>query len=448
MAPISLFLGLISGTSFIIAAIIWYSSLFSNHQFSHSTVKDFNELKNERAYSLARSSDWNDLANGLPQKELLLLSSTTRGSEELINAKINLTKTLIQSHRINQIVIDSDWHQIYPINLYINGLGLQQLSAKEIINRSKLWPEWIISNQAFISFVDWLRNYNLKQNQKNKISIYGIGMNNPMRALDILGHDVQSSSQIAGTIFELKSCLNLDNQSFDSYAQSSALGGRTCQQEAMNVLTAIETSRFYIDDPENWQNQHLFELAKLIISAEQYYQYLHSSPKDSWNAQSLHQADTIERLMIRRADKQKMSIVWGHHSVLSNSLLPEVEETGYFTTRSVIEQKFNIHVIGLMAYEGEVLAASGIHQRPLPYSLLTPPSDSLESMLWVESSSPYFLSLLKSDLQQEQLAQLWDHRTISDVINNEGQKEFYSPITLAKQFDGVLFFPKVSPLRP
>lgn len=446
MAAIAVFLGLISGTSLTVAGIIWYSSLFSNYQMSNEIAQNMIELIEKRSFVLKREIDWRGLSRAIPQNDLLLLSSSTRGSEELLEAQIKLTKNLMQAQRINFLMIDTDWHQIYPLNLYVMGLSFHHFRSNEVIRRAQLWPQWVISNRSFAEFIDWLRDYNLNLPWEERIPIYGISMNNPTQAIDLLALETEESAEIKPSIDELKSCFNLTQQTFETYAKSAAQGGRTCEQEAQLVLKSLEESQNFFEDRYDYKAYNMFELARVIISAEQYYQYLHSNPKESWNARSLHQANAITRLMQRRQVDKKMAIVWGEHSVLAGTLIPEIEQSGFVSTRTALDENYrpyNSYAIGLLAYEGEVLSASGIGQEALIYPLNKPIDNSLESALLTDSLDPYFLPLYRSDLRQEELATLINYRSISDVVNNEGEKEFYSPIALAETFDGVIFFPKV-----
>jgi erythromycin esterase-like protein len=450
MAAITVFLGLISGTGLTIAAIIWYSTLFTSFQFSRDIVQDFDELIDNRSHSISGANAWRRLANALPQRELLMFSSSTRGSEELMNAQIEITKNLVASHKVNFIALDTDWHQIHPLNLYVLGLEFDHLRANEVISRSQLWPQWIIANHALSIFLDWLRDYNQQREWQERVSLFGMGLNSPKQAIELLTNEVKSSHEISTDLIKLKSCLNFEVNTFEAYARSTAQGGRTCEQEALELLLALESSEDYFKDRYDYATYNIFELARLIVSAEQYYQHLHSNPKKSWNAKSYHQGKSVLRLMKRKTDKSKMAVIWGHHSVLANTLLPEMEHSGYITSRDHILDsldRLRTYTIGLIAFEGEVIASRGFEQEPLIFNLSKPDDDTLEGKLWSGAAHPYYIPLYESDLRQNNLATLVNYRVISDVVNFEGQKEFYSPVILPDLFDEVIIFPKVTALK-
>jgi len=451
MTAIILLLGLISGTGLTIAGIIWYSTLFTSFQFSTEVVRDFNELTEKRSIFIHENRQWEWLARSLPNVDMLFLSTSTRGSEEILNAQIEITKSLIESKRVNIVAIDIDWHQIHAINLYIRNLEFHRHSSSKMISRTQLWPQWIIANNSFVRFIEWLKIYNLGRPWEETISIFGIDINNPKEALDLLAKEVQTSTEISPALIELQSCLNFKQINFDEYAKIVAQGGRTCEHEAISLLEAIEESKHFFENPYDHNAYNIAELARLIITLEQYYQHLHSDPKLSWNAKSTHYAKSILRLVKRRQNIHKMAIFWGHHSMLANSLQPEMQHLGFVNTRDEIKEyntdHFSMYTIGFLAYRGEVLASPGPTLDPKIYTLLKPIDESLESQLWIDSKVPYFVPVYHGDLRRKSFRTPINYRILSDVVNTEDQKEFYSPIIVPSLFDGILLFPEVSALK-
>ena len=166
---------MVANKYFIILSIC-FTLLLSANSFSQSKTQNIISSLNEIIKPIktlnADSSfgDINFLKETLKEKEIIALGEVTHGTREVFDYKDRLVRFLITNLEYKAIAFESDFIALEKIDDYINGkiVQLGTLSGTPL-------------HLDNIKMIEWLKNYNLSQVEKNKIHVYGLearGFNN------------------------------------------------------------------------------------------------------------------------------------------------------------------------------------------------------------------------------------------------------------------------------
>ena len=117
--------------------------------------------------------DFEDLAalgNLVGETQFLGLGEATHGSLEFFQMKDRVFRQLVIEHEFNAIGFEATWGGALYVNDYIiNGVG----SAESAIEKMQFWT-W--STQEVKALIEWMHDYNLTQDENEKIFFFGFDM--------------------------------------------------------------------------------------------------------------------------------------------------------------------------------------------------------------------------------------------------------------------------------
>ncbi|GLC44014.1 hypothetical protein PLESTF_001673000 [Pleodorina starrii] len=102
----------------------------------------------------------------------VLIGEASHGTQEFYEQRAELTQLLVSERGFTGVLVESDWPDAFRVNRYVRGLatrdgdgrqaGRSDDSALEALSDYKRFPRWMWHNRSVESFVEWLRNHNLK----------------------------------------------------------------------------------------------------------------------------------------------------------------------------------------------------------------------------------------------------------------------------------------------
>ena len=115
----------------------------------------------------------------------VLMGEASHGTHEFYQARIELTKHLIEEKGFMAVMIEGDWPDAYRIHRYLQGQG-EANQSEAALEDFKRFPTWMWRNTTIPPFLQWLRAYNDKTAPTNKVGFYGLdlySLNTSMQAV-------------------------------------------------------------------------------------------------------------------------------------------------------------------------------------------------------------------------------------------------------------------------
>jgi erythromycin esterase-like protein len=95
------------------------------------------------------------------------------GTECFYRHRAEITKRLIQEKGFTIVGLEADWPDTARVNQYVRGAG-KDSNAIQSLSDYKRFPTWMWKNEIVADFVEWLKEYNAKQETDQMVGIHGL----------------------------------------------------------------------------------------------------------------------------------------------------------------------------------------------------------------------------------------------------------------------------------
>ena len=102
------------------------------------------------------------LLDRIGDTKVVLLGEASHGTSEFYFMRQEITKALIERKGFNFVSAEADWSDAEQINRYVR----HKHSQIDWLPFSR-FPQWMWKNKEVLDFVEWLRNYNSKHEDRN-----------------------------------------------------------------------------------------------------------------------------------------------------------------------------------------------------------------------------------------------------------------------------------------
>ncbi|WP_405199319.1 erythromycin esterase family protein [Christiangramia sp. LLG6405-1] len=349
-----------------------------------------------------------DIKGVLGKAKIIGLGESTHGTKEIFEAKKRLIQYLIEEQDVTEIAIEAYYGNSLVLNSYIiEGKG----DPVELIAGLGFWPYY---TQEFLDLIQWLRNYNLKHN--NKVRITGIDPQSCEESIKYLRNKFPDNSEYQSLLEKIDSLspINLDNKA-------------VTLTDSLKTLTSKMTS-----DKMAIKNSEIisqFQLLNLYSGIE------YSKVRDSL------MMENIKSRVVELPDNEKL-VVWAH-----DLHLQRVEDyLGNYISKFINDSYINIAFI----------LGSG------KYTAVDSNTNKLESYHTLRDQPCHSLEMLLSDFTYQDILLF----NSAQAKNNDYlKKQFYSKILYKRDigalatddqfhvishdvqnlFDLYMYFPKSTP---
>src|SRR3954470_474694 len=130
---------------------------------------------------LTTAKDIDILIDRIGESQFVLLGEASHGTSEFCNWRAEITKRLITEKKFSFIAVEGDWPDCYNVNRYVKGIpdsaeasSVSSSSAYDVLHSFNRWPTWMWANREIVGLVDWLRKYNEKLPEEQKVGFYGL----------------------------------------------------------------------------------------------------------------------------------------------------------------------------------------------------------------------------------------------------------------------------------
>src|SRR5437588_8350025 len=142
------------------------------------------EQTDQHYHTLEKPSDLDPLFEHITSNvKYVLLGEASHGTSEFYNWRVEITKRLIAEKQFSFIAVEGDWPDCYEVNRYVKGIAATDSeeadrsnsnSAYDILYSFNRWPTWMWANREIVELVEWLRKYNEKLPEEQKVGFYGL----------------------------------------------------------------------------------------------------------------------------------------------------------------------------------------------------------------------------------------------------------------------------------
>lgn len=390
-----------------------------------------------------KESDYDPLLDAISERNIVLLGEGSHGTHEFYQERAKISQRLIEEKGFRAIAIEGDWPDVSYINRYIQtGLG----NSSEALSQFKRFPLWMWRNQEWLSFIEWLKDFN--QGREDKVAVYGLDLYGLYPAInEIISYLESVDPNAAETARRQYACFGTEGG--EDYGRSVHLGvGERCRRQAVSQLVALRRS--WQDDEEHFIAEGN---AELIIDAEEYYRAIFQDPSGSWNIRERHMADTFDHLLAhldRRLGKSGKIIVWAHNSHVSDARATSAIARGDLTLGQILRERHDRDVfsVGFTTFSGTVTAARDWGEKGEVYQVEPGHFDSIER-LFHESTHGNFLLIQKLDNKSSNyLQETFSQRAIGVVYRPQTERQsHYLSVIPALEFDAFIHIDQTSAIE-
>jgi erythromycin esterase-like protein len=404
-------------------------------------------------------STYDELLDKIGDARFVLIGEASHGTREFYQARIDITKELIEKKGFMAVMIEGDWPEAYRVHRYLKGHGgvLQSTQALDGFNR---FPTWMWKNTTLPPFLQWLRTYNDSiPAATNKIGFYGLdlySLNASMQAVIAYLSKVDPlAAEHAKHQYACFDHLNLDPQIY-GYLTSAGIK-KSCMDEAIAELCKLQQHAFdYIkQDGIAAEDEYFFAVqnARVVKNAEQYYRSMYRGQASSWNVRDTHMAETVTTLvehLEQQCNKPAKIIIWAHNSHVGDARATEMSDRGEINIGQLMREQYtDTYSIGFSTYEGFVTAATDWDNPALCRKIVPGFSESYEEVFHHVPYEGFILNLVNDETLDHYLKIPRLQRAIGVIYRPETERFSHYYFThLPDQFDSIIHLDKTNAVRP
>lgn len=118
----------------------------------------------------------------IKDKYIIGLGEATHGTKEFQDVRTRIISYLVENLGFRAIVLEESFGYCLRLNSYIlNGGG----TVEEAVNEGLCFP-WVFKTEETLELVKWLREYNIKANERDKVRFYGMDVQGPEKVLEAI----------------------------------------------------------------------------------------------------------------------------------------------------------------------------------------------------------------------------------------------------------------------
>jgi erythromycin esterase len=426
-------------------------------------------LKEELGYKLEKSTDLNCLFELIEKDngKYVLLGEASHGTSEFYNWRSKISKRLIREKGFSFIAVEGDWPDCYNVNRYVKGMPDSGGSAYDVLYSFNRWPTWMWANKEIIELIEWLRKYNEKLPEDQKIGFYGLDVYSLWESMEsVIKYLQRVDPQAIRTAIEAYHCFEPYGKSVEDYARATAFVPESCEDEVIDMLIELRSkSNQYKSDGVGRREEYLNAEQNAIVAknAELYYRKMIQGGTSTWNIRDSHMMDTLKRLMefYGKDNDDAKSIVWAHNTHIGDARQTDMADNNMINIGQLVLEhasEKNVVLVGFGTYKGSVIAAREWGEKMERMYVPSAVEGSWDSLLHEQSNGSDSLLVFKEQdskkykeqlLSEEEIRTKRSQRAIG-VVYNPAYERYgnYVPTLLTKRYDAFLHIDETHALHP
>jgi protein-L-isoaspartate(D-aspartate) O-methyltransferase len=383
---------------------------------------------------------------------LVLLGEATHGTSEFYRMRARITQELIERHGFDFVAAEADWPDARRVDDYVLG---EPSRSKFDFKPFSRFPTWMWRNQEFLTFVNWLRNYNLGgRHGTRRVGFHGLDLYSMFTSIAaVLSYLDDIDPDAARAARARYGTLTPWQQDPAAYGRAVLVGRYESSESAVVAMLRDLLERRL--DYTRRDGERFFDAAqnaRVVANAERYYRAMYYGSAVSWNLRDSHMFDTLELLLAFYGSGSR-GVVWAHNSHVGDALATEMSLRREHNLGQLCRAKFgaDAYVIGFGTDHGTVAAASDWEEPMQRMAVLPARPDSYE-WLFHESALAAFALHLREPRRRELRDELIPprlERAIGVVYRPDTEREsHYFHASLPHQFDELVWFDETHAVEP
>lgn len=312
------------------------------------------------AKPLSSPTDIDPLMDQIGDARYVLLGEASHGTSEFYTWRTEITKRLVAERGFSFVAVEGDWPDCYRVNRYVKQLEGAGESAEEVLHAFDRWPTWMWANREVVELVEWLRDFNRRQDADERVGFYGLDVYSLWDSMRAVVEYLESvDPQLAASARRAYNCFESYAEDAQEYARASVLVPASCEGEVVAVLKALHlrAERFGEDSVERFFNAE--QNALVARNAERYYRTMVRGGPSSWNVRDRHMVETLNRLVHRHGRNTK-AIVWEHNTHIGDARFTDMASAGMINVGQLVREAHGdegVVLVGFGTHRGTVIAA-------------------------------------------------------------------------------------------
>jgi len=404
----------------------------------------------EKAIPLETVASLDQLIGVAGEKKLVMLGEASHGTHEYYYWRDQISRRLIEDRGFNFIAVEGDFASLYELNRYIKNKEGAAKSARDVLSKLNRWPTWMWANEEVVALAEWLRSYNDKLAEEDKIGFYGMDVYDEWHSKSEVLRMLEGHDEIILKYVQTQyDCFNpYKGQSWE-YARAVKRGRRACAKATKEVVNFIRDQRHKFDGLSDDEYFYLLQNALIVHNAEEFYrESIASRNSTSWNSRVFHMHSTINDLFSLYGEDAK-GIVWAHNTHIGDANYTNMRNSGEKNIGQLSRELLgmeNVFLIGLTSYEGKVMAGrdwgAPMREMTIPKAI----RGSVESEMNKVGLDAYYVLFNKEDRKEKNL-KVVGHRAVGVVYNPSRDRHQFVPTIVPLRYDALLFFSKTTALH-
>ncbi|MFL6413858.1 MAG: erythromycin esterase family protein [Nitrososphaeraceae archaeon] len=451
-------------------------------------------------YRLEEPSDLDPLFVETAKENIryVLLGEASHGTSEFYSWRTEITKRLISEQKFSFIAVEGDWPDCYNVNRYVKGMSKSEgndssnsnsSSAYDVLFAFNRWPTWMWANREIVDLIEWLRKYNERLPEEQKVGFYGLDVYSLWESMEsVIKYLKKVDPDAIKTAIEAYRCFEPYGQSVEDYARATAFVPESCEDEVIDMLIDLRSKASQYKTDGLGRSEEYFNAEQNAIvakNAELYYRKMIQGGTATWNIRDTHMMDTLSRLMefydgkyddsssnknINNNNSYSKSIVWAHNTHVGDARQTDMASAKMINIGQLVREhasEQNVMIVGFGTYKGTVIAAKEWGENMERVNVPPAIEGSLDNLLHKQNKGRNSLLLFKGDNKQrnktdellapgsENVIRTIDmegkkgQRAIGVVYNPEYEKYGnYVPTILTKRYDAFLYIDETHALSP
>jgi protein-L-isoaspartate(D-aspartate) O-methyltransferase len=308
-------------------------------------------------FETPEAADLDGLLARIADARIVLIGEASHGSSEFYRMRELITRRLITEKGFNIVAAEADWPDAARIDHYVRH---RETPPSEWLAFAR-FPTWMWRNSETREFVDWLHEYNSRQDYPQRAGFYGLDLYSLYASVRaVLEYLDEVDPDLAAVARHRYGCLSPWESDPAAYGHAALTGQyKHCENDVAHVLAELLQKRLSLTEQDSERFLDAAQNAQIVANAESYYRIMYYGSRASWNLRDSHMFETLKQVMAFRGESAK-AVVWAHNSHIGDARATEMSIRGEHNIGQFCATAFgrSCYRIGFGTDHGTVAAAS------------------------------------------------------------------------------------------
>lgn len=389
-----------------------------------------------------------ELTTAMRDRRLALLGESTHGTHEYYTWRGQITRRLVADAGFRFILVEGDWASLHELNRYVKHLPGAPATAREALAAQQRWPEWLWANEETVALAEWLREWNGKQEATRRVGFHGMDVYGPWASADLIVAFAETHlTDAAPRVVRKLAPMHAHRDDIGGYVRGHIVSEADVMQDFVRLLELVKAARDGDGvDPAEWFAAK--QAVHVVKGAHRHFMGMAEQGPQSWNRRAEHMHATALRMLERHGEDSR-GIVWAHNTHIGDARATAMGvrgevNIGHLARESLGNEK--VFSLGFATHRGRVIAGRAWDSPHEEMAIPPGIAGSLENLL--NTRFPEGALFLMASAPSSARIDNIPHRAVGVVYHPENEAGNYVPTRPAARYDGLIFIPETTALKP